>query len=234
MFLDADDMYSNRCIELLVNTALKYEVDTAYAYWSCDIEKLGTGNNKEKKMAVSEIASHFMYRPTPVSFFSFLYCKCILDKYNIRFDVDLKYGEDNLFFWKYICHITSGIYIDCPLYWYYQNESSAMHNPSWRIVDAIKSVQRTEDWMKKYKFSYYQKYHECAPARSKFHIAKEFARYGKKEWFQKFYVEYNVKESMQYLFQKKGIGLTVASCLLKCFPSVFYFIVNRVYSIKGA
>lgn len=226
MFLDADDFYSDRFVELMVNAVEKASADTAFAFWTTHKSELciGAFEYTERLIQASAIASHFMYRPTPISFFSFIYKKTILEEFGIRFDVDLKYGEDNLFFWKYLCHIRSGVYLDCPLYWYYQNPSSAMHNVSWKIVDAIVSGQRAMAWMRKHNPELLTQYEEYSPARARFAIAKKFAAYGKKDLYQKFYKEYEVKRSMKTLLRKNGMKLSIAAFVVMHFPNAFYYV----------
>lgn len=232
LFLDADDIYADEYVENLVKALEKNNVDIAYAYWTNDIEKLGKGEKEEKRYTLYEIVSHFMYRPTPVSFFNYIYKRGIIKQYNIKFDETLRYGEDNLFFWKYICHIQFGIYIDCPLYWYYQNEDSAMHNPSWKIVDGIEAVKKVSLYLRDNNFQYIEEFENYMPARTIFSIEKEFARYGKKEFFLKFYKSYRVKEEMQKLINKNGIVLSCAGQILKKFPRCFYYIVKVAYIRK--
>lgn len=236
MFLDADDMYSNRTVELLVNALETADADTAFSFWTVNKSKLQIGifEYNKKKIKATEIASHFMYRPSPVSFFSFIYKKSIIDEYGIYFDVDLKYGEDNLFFWKYLCHTKTGVYLDCPLYWYYQNPSSAMHNASWRNVDAVISGQRAMEWMEKYNPELLAKYEKYSPARARFAIAKQFAAYGKKDLYHKFYKEYDVKRNMKNLLGKNGMKLSIAAFVAMHFPNMFYYVIrySRSFGVR--
>lgn len=232
MFLDADDVYEDILVEYLITLVEKKNVDTAYTYWCSKRENMNNEKFEIKSTNQLDMMRHFMYRKTPVSFVNFIYRKSILEDYHIRFEKEIRYGEDNLFFWKYLCHIESGSYIDAPMYWYFQNEASALHNPSWDITQAVAAIEKAEAYMEKNSFQYVDEFKEYMPARTKFSIAKEFAKYGQKENFYKFYEQYNLKKDAKRLINKNGIILTSCALLLKFSPNVFYRVINVMLSRK--
>jgi hypothetical protein len=232
MFCDADDIYATDCVKNLIENMERMGVDTAYGYWSSDIKKIENINTTVKQTTQEEMLKHFMYRKTPLSFLNFVYRRDILDAYHIHFNEKFRYGEDNLFFWQYLCHIKTGVYVKAPLYWYYQNPDSAMHNPTWRITDSCEAVKEARNYMRECNFDYIDEFISYMPARTGFHIAKEFARYGMKKEFNRFITEYKMKYEAKKLIHKNGLILTVCSALLYVSPMLFYHMIHIIYTIK--
>ena len=225
LFLDADDQFGPNCIKILVEAVENNNVDTAFGFWSINKEDL---NLKEKvsynKLNQTDIVHSFMYKPKPNSFFNFLYKKELIKNNGIRFDTDIKYGEDNLFFWKYVCHIKNGIFVNSPLYWYFQNECSVMHNFNWSFVDTAISIQRASKYIESNFKTVSNEFNNYMIARTYFSIAMQFAKHRQKDLYIEFCKQYRVKNYAKMLINKNGIILTICSSFLRLSPSLFYLV----------
>lgn len=229
MFLDADDKYAPGTIELLACGMEEEKVDTVYGYWSNHLENLDNSEAEGTYVTQEDMMRHFMYRNKPISFFNFIYVKQIIDIQGIRFEEGIRYGEDNLFFWKYLNHIERGLFYDKAVYWYFQNADSAMHNPDWKIVDSVKAILLAEDYLKDNGFLFLDEFSKYMPARTKFAIIKEFARYRQKENYMKFCNDYKGKKAAKTLMGKNGFVLTLCAGVFCFSPRIFFDITGIVY-----
>lgn len=225
LFLDADDQFGTDCIRTLVDAVEKNNVDTAFGYWTINKDDMGLKVKKtDSKLNKLETVHAFMYKQKPNSFFSFIYIRNIIEKHNIRFDTDIKYGEDNLFFWKYVCYISGAVFVDQPLYWYYQNEQSAMHNLNWRFVDTAISINRASNYIEENFALVSNEFNSYMIPRTYFSIAMQFAKHRQKDFYIKFCRDYKVKENANKLINKNGLILSICSLILWASPNMFYWL----------
>lgn len=143
LFLDADDRLSEFSVDIIYDN-LK---DNVFFLWTRDYCELydGTSPVKKEKKFIFEVAQLFAYKRFKTSFFNYVYNKSILVKYDILFDENLRYGEDNLFFWTYISvcmeqNINKFCFVNENLYYYYDNQQSCMKRMSSRQQDAILAI----------------------------------------------------------------------------------------------
>ena len=224
LFLDGDDLYAPHFISSLVEAI--GDSGTAYNYRTNDFKCIKSDKILPVYVDHKEIMDVFMYRKKPISFTNFLYRTNIINKYSIRFDTDLKYGEDILFFWKYFAHISSGYCINQPMYWYYQNPSSAQHNVKWNRTDAVVAIDRANDYLRSNWCIYYKEFSEYMPYRMRLTVLLDFARDQKKELYDLFYKKYNISSCMNHLINKNGIVLSVCAIIAKYNGEIFYRLIG--------
>jgi len=69
------------------------------------------------------------------------YRKSLLDRYAVRFDISLSYGEDKLFNIEYLSYVTDCAYLPIPVYFYAYRQSSQSHRfDTRRIRDFVKML----------------------------------------------------------------------------------------------
>lgn len=110
-FIDADDWVSNNYIENLI----KEEADLCISGYICeyiDVDTpslicrplfISTTDIREESSAIEEL----FYRDLLSGPFQKLFKNSIIDKYHLRFDERLSYGEDTLFVYKYFLEASS-------------------------------------------------------------------------------------------------------------------------------
>ena len=239
-FLDADDIYNQDFIKILTMLLNENEADTAYCCYSRDIKKIYryTVEQYEKESALqnySELMSNFMYRNGPCAFFTYIYKKSIIDEYNINFTENVKYGEDLEFTWKYLSHCKNGVFVNKHLYGYYDNPFSAVNNVNWNMTDALKSVKRVEEYMKKQNNPFYLNYKNYMYCRTMIAILKDFSIAKRLDLFERFIYEYNPKQQINKMvnqnFRIKILGniFVVNSKMFYYLFSIYGFFVRRRY-----
>lgn len=231
-FIDSDDEIFPYSISLLVHGIEERDVDITYGTWTNNINSVNQGLDEGRYVNLQQINCAYMFRNFKLVFTSFLYRRGIIIDNKIKFDEDLKYGEDNLFLWQYLCYIKMGVEYRCPVYWYKQNENSAVHQVSWRITDSIEATYKAISIFQKNQYSEINLFKSYMPQRTKFYVAKEFALYGKKSYFIELLEKYNVQKDMQNLYFKNGMLLTLSAILLGYVPMFFYKVVNLYGKIR--
>ena len=154
MFVDADDYIEQNTLALLFDKAIESNSDIICAAFFNDykneisicensIGEEGTFNLKSvrgrfiSKCRVSEseyLPNDYNNGPFLLSTCSKLYRKSFIEKNNITFPLNIKYGEDNAFNIKAICYANSLSFINIPLYHY------VFRNNSTTKVDAEKWI----------------------------------------------------------------------------------------------
>ncbi|MGF3182951.1 glycosyltransferase family 2 protein [Facklamia sp. P12934] len=137
-FVDSDDTVEDNLIEILVNEALKFDVDLV----GCSIRRLcdkkfipmdfdldfGMYSSERYYNYISKnlFGNKFLKNYLPLNIVGKLFSKEKIDKYNICFDSQLRYGEDLLFTQQYLLNSNSFLFLkNLHLYNYHYNEGSA-------------------------------------------------------------------------------------------------------------
>jgi len=232
-FLDSDDILSFNCIELLIFVFLTIdsEYDISYGLWTKNRNRLSKNTIKLFKSETPyEAMQYYMYRNRNLVFTCYLYRSKIIKEKNIQFDKNLMYGEDNLFLWKYMCHIRKAAYIDMNIYFYRSNKSSVTNNISWKLTDSIKSVQLAYIYMRNVHYTYTTGFMQYIYPRMLLSAAANFALHEKKALYKKLLITYPVKKYSIWLIGKNGIILSAAAFIMFINPDIFYEIL-RYFSL---
>lgn len=130
MFVDSDDWISDDCLEVCVGVLLDEQVDVLQYNFvkvtargnirpesdvSCDVCTLEEYINSEKGLLGVCVAGGIFNRG-------------IIEAYKIRFDERMRYAEDGVFVCANLFYANRIIHIANPMYFYFMNEDSAMHN----------------------------------------------------------------------------------------------------------
>lgn len=134
-FVDADDWVDADYIKIL----LTHAGDADIVFWG--LKKVFEGNTTlatpaknyaDTPQSVEEALRLLIVNPEKVPYFGFtvtkLFKKAIIDRYNLRFNTDLRIKEDELFVWRYCSHIQSLRALDCAPYNYRILQHSLSHN----------------------------------------------------------------------------------------------------------
>lgn len=226
LFLDSDDLYHERFVELLLEGVKNNKADTAYCLNSRKQEDLFMAIDESgliKKQSQTQAMNNLLYMMGQISFCNFIYRKKILFDYKIRFDENTKFGEDREFNWKYLCHCIRVSFIEKKLYWYrINNVSATKSNASWRKTDLLVAVKRIEDYLKDNNCSFYEEFNSYMFARAMWAVAKAFAISKDKALYCRLQQEFNVKECMKVTAKDSNKLVSIASCLYLINPNLFY------------
>lgn len=167
MFVDADDWIESDAIEVLIN-----EVDKRndLTWVTGDNDRRGKNENDntcirvyEKKDYESELISSCIVYPDNLSSKYYkgieglklrgpvmkLYSLSLIKKNNIRFDTNLKLGEDQLFNLHYLQYVECLVFINSRIYHYTKNKFSSSNNVNGMLEKRISRINAIEAYLNK-------------------------------------------------------------------------------------
>lgn len=132
-FCDADDRYSTKFIESMVNCSLKVDMPLC---------RLAKCNPEAKECTDVSLMKDGIARPTQGIFAAWrgLYKREIILKKSLRFSTGRKTGEDLEFTYKYMLYCRSFSYVDKAVYLYRIIPTSIMHKASYSLFDAVDAM----------------------------------------------------------------------------------------------
>ena len=153
VFVDADDIISSNFLGLVVRDEYRSQdlllfdfarSDTDLAERVPTPETLWFGQAQLLELLRSLLLRTQLMEGGNLNFVSpcgKAYRKSLLDRYAIRFDISLSYGEDKLFNTEYLSYITDCAYLPIPVYYYAYHQSSQSHRfDARRIHDFTKML----------------------------------------------------------------------------------------------
>lgn len=233
-FLDADDVYHPKFLEILCNEIENNSVDIVCSKykWININETIGedsTDDMKSVRLSNREIIERYMRkRKYMFSFGNCLYKHEIIDEQKIKFDTELAYGEDSLFIGQYLANCyNGGIFVESTLYGYTQNVNSAMHKKvSWKNTDNIEAMIKIVDYWKKRGLD--TGFSDYMISRAVWGIAKDFAV--DDELFEKLIKKYDVKYAMKVMSEKCSERMVCTSAYIAKYNINIFKIVMKKLS----
>ncbi len=231
-FCDADDMLFHYTLGLAVQNLEQYDVVAGYAVRKIIPVSYNAYKKKdseaEKEVGIDILQKKYLYENASLQFSSFFYKLSILNRYNIRFSTNLKYGEDEEFTWKYLCHCHTAIFLKHPLYYYTYNTNSASNNISYLRTQVIDSIINACKYYRHNDNDFYKKLEQFGIPRAKLAILKQFAL--NKSWnlFYQLSRDSNYKCSFKTLICHHDIKVSFATLVYLISPKMFYYLTNKL------
>lgn len=223
MFCDSDDIMHPSMIKTFVETLDKYQVDTI----ACTF----THNQQENELLSisspdrTDLKELFLFNNSMFTFCGFIYKRSILQKYGIMFSEDLKFGEDEEFTWKYLCHINEAMFIRTPFYYYRTNPASAtQREKKYDRTQVIASVQRVCAYYQQFNNPFEIRLKNYGVPRAKIAILREFAIAENKTLYSKLRNDANYFCKMSNVLVFPSLKVKMAALLYVISPSLFYFL----------
>lgn len=236
LFIDADDEISNCSIELFNKVLCTGRFPAAT--WTMDFGKLLNKSflATKKELTISDLIKLYMHKNKPIVFLNILYKKTILEENQIFFESQFKYGEDNLFFWKYLFYLNKTkesrfILIEEPLYYYYVNPLSAMHKGSARQIDAIKAVRKAAKLYSTTKYS--SLFIEYLYPRTVLSVINNYAKTNTKDLYYKTIDAFYTKKVLKMLLRTGEWKLMAGAILINFLPELNYIIIQSMIRKKN-
>ena len=137
-FVDSDDWVDIRFVELLYNAASVHKVKlsacdakTVYRFESENIPDLPQTEVFTSQQALQTLTVGQKFRAVA---WNKLYHRTLLE--DEQFEVD-RYHEDEFFTYRILAKNNYSVYVNAPLYYYFQREGSIMNSASFRHLDAL-------------------------------------------------------------------------------------------------
>ncbi|MGL5616049.1 MAG: glycosyltransferase family 2 protein [Sarcina sp.] len=154
--LDGDDLIEKETIYKLVEKIEADNLDLVF----CGVNKVKDNkiieNYKDEYSYLSNVLTgeetikKILKREISLSAISVLYKKAIILKENIRFTKGCTNGEDQEFYYKYLCHCNRVSSVNEELSHYIQREDSISNSANLSKFTAIEALERIEKYLKKY------------------------------------------------------------------------------------
>ncbi|MGN1372252.1 MAG: glycosyltransferase [Candidatus Coprovivens sp.] len=237
-FLDSDDVYNSNFIEKAVNLIEEKDADTVITFWDRNIDNVEKNKiqilDNEVILNRNDGMKFFMYNKENITFGGLLYKKDIIEKENLKFELNTKYGEDLEFAWKYLCKCNKIVLIPEKMYGYYNNPKSAINTIVWEKTDLIKAMNRVVEYMEHNNDIFLETFENYMLPRTYWTVLKTFAIGEKKAFFKKFINEYPTKKQMKKLVKySKNKLLKYSSLLYLINENIYYHAIRLVYKIKS-
>ena len=227
-FLDADDILPYNTIELMYKYIENYDIVGGLV--SRNISQVyAIDNQYTMNEGVDFVHNKFLYDNSSLSFACFVYKKSILDQFCIRFSKNLKYGEDEEFTWKYLCHCKSALFINLPVYLYRSNPVSSSHTITISRTQVIDSMVSVSNYYRACNHSFYTQLNRYGIPRAKLAILKQFAQSKRKDLYDDLinsedYKAYSISNLTNFPSKK----ISMASLLFCISPTLFYYLLTKI------
>lgn len=137
MFLDSDDWLEKECFNVCLNEVTCNDLDLVQFNHTL---VYADGRTIIKKKVTTDVLSPDLYLDNGI--FNVcagggLYKRTIIKEQSIVFPLNLKLAEDQIFILSVLKHSSRVRYLDSAMYYYYQNDKSAVHNK--RSIDMLNS-----------------------------------------------------------------------------------------------
>ena len=223
-FLDADDCISPCMLENMVAFAEIRGADFSYCGMTTDLSQLCKSTTMPKSESKEKVFSTLLYRSRSLRFSSVLYLRKTIEKYHLRFDESLCYGEDLVFLWKYAIGCSVFISFNKPFYYYARDyNSSAMHQVRWEMTDVLKAVEQIREYIPQEESCLQESYDEYMIPRYILFLQKDFAAGNKRELFEKLKMMYP-SVSYQAVIRKARLIIKVSAIIYSLSPSLYFHI----------
>ena len=221
-FLDADDRISSCMLENMLVFSEERGADFSYCEQAFDITLLCKNAVIPELTTKEKVFSTLLYRSNSIRFTSVLYCREIIEKYSLRFDESLRYGEDTAFLWKYAIRCTVFLSFNRPFYYYARdNKSSAMHRVCWEMTDMLKSIEQIRAYIPPSEIALLKSYDEYMIPRYIIFLQKYFAMADRREMFDRLKMQYS-SVSFFSVIKKARFIIQVSAILYWIMPALYF------------
>lgn len=217
-FLDADDTLPTFTLSILMSDANKYDVSAGYVLKGVSCDK----KNYNRKNGIENLMNEYLFNNIWYQFCSFLYKKEIVDLYSLRFSEDLKYGEDEEFAWKYLCHCKTAVINCLNIYNYRDNPTSASHNVSFLRTQCIDTMMRAANYFDSFHNPFGWQLKNMGVPRAKLAILKQFAMCGQYNLYKQLRNSDKYNMSLFSLLKFPDLKIRIAAFVYCISPSLFY------------
>lgn len=147
MFVDSDDWISVDCLAICMKEILKCKLDAVqFGFISV------TSNKENPKLKVATLPldgeQYIQSNSFNVCAGGGLYKRVIIEENKLRFPIDLKLAEDQIFVLSFIEKAVRIKYLDHAMYYYLQREDSAVHTSKSKdmLLSSEKLIEMSKRW----------------------------------------------------------------------------------------
>ena len=232
-FLDADDRISPCMLENMVAFSEEIGADFSYCEWTSDFARLCENATIPVSTTKDDVFSTLLYRSISLGFTCVLYRREIIEKYSLRFDESLRYGEDLAFLWKYALRCSAFLFFPKPFYYYARdNKHSAMHRVRWEMTDVLKAVEQIRADIPRAETALQKSYDAYMIPRYILYLQKDFALGNNRELFDRLKKQYPAV-SFRAVIKKARFIIQVSAIAYRISPSLYFRLFQRIGQIRN-
>ena len=140
-FVDADDCLYTDALDSFIKYMKAHDLSLAQCDFSRDYK--ACNNLVKRDSAVLNAKDYIRKRYLSVCVGGGVLRSSIIKEHSIRFEENVRLGEDQIFIYDYMLYSTKNLRIGKALYFYRDNEESAVHNPKLEyVLESIKGFTR--------------------------------------------------------------------------------------------
>lgn len=228
MFCDADDKYHPKMVETMHKMML-CEADVAVCGVAHKESELYTNYSAAiTQLSMSKLMHLFLYKNNQFNFPCFCYKTEIIHNYKLVFSLDLKYGEDEEFTWKYLLHCNNANMTKEKLYYYRYNQLSATKNITMARTQVIDSMIRVVGYYKERNSPFAKELESYGLPRTKLAILTEFAKNNRLDLFQKLSSTETYNYKIIHSAASPDPKIKIAAFVYSLSPTLFYNLVKTI------
>ncbi len=227
MFCDADDKYHPKMVEVMHE--MMNQADVAVCGVSRYENKLYRSNSVATvRLHILKLMRCFLYKNTQFHFACFCYKTDIIRTHKLFFSLDLKYGEDEEFTWKYLLHCNNANMTKEKLYYYRDNQVSATKNITMARTQVIDSMIRVVGYYKERNSPFAKELESYGLPRTKLAILTEFAKNNRLDLFQKLSSTETYNYKIIHSAASPDPKIKIAAFVYSLSPTLFYNLVKTI------
>ena len=227
-FVDDDDVPSSNYISLLYNAASQNNCKLAFGYITKNKDELFCGSEPQMKLFTKlEFLREFLYGGIKYSHCAAIFNKSLFEN-GLCYPENSKYSEDVYLLWKLIS-TNDNIPVVChPIYYYYQNPTSAMNKKmTLDRFGAIELMKDLESIMKQNAPEFAPEYINFAVARHYWSILWQAAGcFGNYKEFKQYIDNFDMKPQLKKLYNYPSKKVTLTARLFNLCPFVYYLLMK--------
>lgn len=238
-FLDSDDMYDARFLEILYKSIIKSDRDIVFSrfmfvrgqdiqQYNCNCNKI-IAKNLTKYQTFKSITS---YRKEKINFWCAIYKKSIIENNRIRFNENISHGEDTQFFLEYCSYCEKGsLLIKEALYKYYVSENSVTQRVSALNIQNIEAHQHgLKKWIENGDIT--KKDMVKVMSRSVWAVAKEYTLLDDRAFYH-LCNNYNIRKYMRVMkYESDDAAVRISAIVFLISPDMFKWIIRFYMNLK--
>jgi len=230
-FCDVDDDIAGTYVEDLLSGITKYEADLIICK-AVFMKKSGEIISDKVKNNIKVVDSitclkDFLYGRITSGCCTIMVKRDLLLNNQIKFPEGSAYNEDLHMLWRIIAFSRRIVYLDKNLYFYNQQEDSAMSNFCTRRLDGFRLMKELEKFFEINQPSFSREYNRYGAARVMWSLTWQASMFLDKKNFKDFIKNNNVKAQMRKLLTFKQIKVALSAIVFLISPDFFrYAVIN--------
>lgn len=230
MFCDCDDMLHPEMLSLLTAAMEAAGSDTAACYYTRCQKQWGIAQGDTRMV---DIKRELLFRNRMFQFCCFCYRRSIIEQHGLRFNRELRYGEDEVFTWQYLCHTAPHCpLLPVPLYYYRVNEASATRSKRTYAmrVNVIEAILCAARYYEAHGNAFGNTIRRCGVPKTVLSVLHAAAVCGERDHFKQLRHDTRFQTRFRGVLEYPTMSDKLLAALYIISPNAFYFVFCKMNS----